>query len=161
MPEYAGTIQSNLKADNVEKTSYFDLSYQDPDPKMAQLIANTTGEVIAEQVSKLAPGGETSSVHGTVWQEATLPEAQASPATKRNIVLGLVLGLILGFGVVFLMAYLDKSWSSLGEVEEVSGTPNLAAIPTFKTPTNTERLFSRRQVYNAMTLNYRSRRNDA
>ena len=133
VPEYAGTIQQHLQADNVEKTSYFEVRYDDPDPVMAQLIANTTSEVVAERASELAPGGEINSVHATVEQEANLPEDPVSPATERNIGVGLVLGLILGFGLVFLLAYLDKSWRSLEEVEEASGTSNLAAIPTFKT----------------------------
>jgi capsular polysaccharide biosynthesis protein len=133
VPESAETIQANLQADNVEKTSYFEVRYEDPDPVMAQLIANTTSEVVAERAPELAPGGEINSVHATVQQEATLPEDPVRPATERNIGVGLALGLILGFGLVFLLAYLDKSWRSLEEVEEVSGTPNLAAIPTFKT----------------------------
>jgi len=132
VPVSAETIQQHLQADNIEKTSYFELRYEDPDPVMAQLIANTTSEVVAERATELAPGGEINSVHATVEQEATLPDDPVSPATERNIGVGLALGLILGFGLVFLLAYLDKSWRSLGEVEEVSGTPNLAAIPTFK-----------------------------
>ena len=132
VPESAETIQANLQTDNIEKTSYFEVRYDDPDPVMAQLIANTTSEVVAERAPELAPGGEINSIHATVQQEATLPEDPVSPVIERNIGIGLALGLILGFGLVFLLAYLDKSWRSLEEVEEASGTPNLAAIPKFK-----------------------------
>ncbi len=160
-PESYAAIQGNLSAEPVEKSQFVKVSYRDTDPEKAQLGANTAGEVLSERASEIAPSAGTSSITAKVWEEALLPSAPMSPDLKRNVFLALILGLILGFGLAFLLAYLDDTWKSLQEVEEVSGTPNLAAIPTFKAHKSVKRKSSRRQPYDAVTPIYRNRRDIA
>lgn len=57
-----------------------------------------------------------------------------SPDPVRNGALALVLGLMLGVGLAFLLEYLDDSWRSPEEVEQVSGVPTFGVIPEFKVP---------------------------
>jgi capsular polysaccharide biosynthesis protein len=40
-------------------------------------------------------------------------------------------GIMLGIGLALLMEYLDRSWRSPEEVEQVSGVPTFATIPEF------------------------------
>ena len=156
----AESTVGNLSAEAAPKSLLIDVSYRDPDPERAQLVANTAGEVLSERAPKIAPGGD-DTITATVWEEATLPNNLVSPDLKRNVFVALILGLILGFGLVFVLAYLDDSWSSPQEIEEVSGTPNLAAIPTFKAHKNMKRKSPRRPLSDTVTPIYRNKRHIA
>jgi capsular polysaccharide biosynthesis protein len=46
------------------------------------------------------------------------------------------LGLMLGIGLALLMEYLDYSWRSPEEVEQISGVPTFATIPEFRFATS-------------------------
>jgi capsular polysaccharide biosynthesis protein len=63
-----------------------------------------------------------------------MPESPVSPNPARNILLGLLLGVMVGVGLAFLLDYLDDDWSSLEEVEKVSGVATFGVIPAFKAP---------------------------
>lgn len=43
-----------------------------------------------------------------------------------------MLGLMLGTGAAFLLEYLDDSWRSPEEAEQVSGVPTFGMVPAFK-----------------------------
>jgi capsular polysaccharide biosynthesis protein len=53
----------------------------------------------------------------------------------RNGLLAAVFGLMLGTGLALLMEYLDYSWRSPEEVEQISGVPTFATIPEFAVAT--------------------------
>jgi capsular polysaccharide biosynthesis protein len=46
--------------------------------------------------------------------------------------LALVAGGALGVALAFLLEYLDDSWGSPEEAEQISGVPTFGVIPTFK-----------------------------
>jgi receptor protein-tyrosine kinase len=50
----------------------------------------------------------------------------------RNGLLALAVGLIIGVGLAFLLEYLDDSWDSPEEMEQVSGAPTFGIIPEIK-----------------------------
>jgi len=156
----AESTVGNLSAEAAPKSLLIDVSYRDPDPERAQLVSNTAGEVLSERAPEIAPGGD-DTITATVWEKATLPNNPVSPDLKRNVFLALILGLILGFGLVFVLSFLDNSWRSAQEIEEVSGTPNLAAIPTFKVHKNVKRKSSRRPLPGTVTPIYRRKRHIA
>jgi capsular polysaccharide biosynthesis protein len=126
------TLPGTLSAEVITDTTFVQMFYKDTDPERAQRIVDAAGEVLSERISEVSPG--TGSVTATVWQSATLPEAPVSPDPVRNILLGLLLGVMVGVGLAFLLDYLDDDWSSLEEVEKVSGVATLGVIPAFKIP---------------------------
>ena len=131
MPEQsAGALLDNLSAQQDPGTTFIDVSYRDSDPKRAQLVANTVGEVFSRQVSRISPN--VSGVAATVWEPATLPQSPVSPDPARNGVVALALGILLGAGLASLLEYLDDSWDSPEEAERISGVSTLGAIPRFE-----------------------------
>ena len=54
------------------------------------------------------------------------------PRPLRNGFVALLFGLMLGVGLAFLLDYLDDSWRSPAEVEQISGVPTYALIPQHK-----------------------------
>lgn len=122
----------NLSVEQVGNTQFIQVSYSDPNPERARRVANTVGEVFADQVSEVSPSAN--SITATLWERAIAPESPASPNVLLNTLLALVLGLMLGVGLAFLMEYLDDSWRSPEEVEQISGVPTFGIIPEFKVP---------------------------
>ncbi len=123
-PEY---LLSNLSAEPVGDTQFILVSYTDPDPERARLIANTVGSVFSEKVSDLSP--DTAVLTATVWERAEVPSEPVSPDPVRNGLLAMVLGGMLGVALALLLEFLDDSWRSPEEAEQVSGVPTLGVIP--------------------------------
>ena len=120
----------NLSAEQIGTTSFIDVSYTDTKPERAQLIVNTVGEVFSDEVSEASPSAN--SITATVWERALLPDSPVAPSPLRDVFLALALGLMLGGGLAFLLEYLDNSWETPDEVEQISGVPNFGVIPAFK-----------------------------
>jgi capsular polysaccharide biosynthesis protein len=125
------SLQQNLTAQPIEETQFMVISFEDPSPKRAQLVANTVGDVLSDRVAELGPEGS-GSITATVWERAAVPQSPVSPDLIRNVFLALVMGLMLGVGLAFLLNYLDDSWSSADEVEQFSGVPTFGVVPKSK-----------------------------
>ncbi|CAN5758294.1 hypothetical protein BH23ACT11_BH23ACT11_28080 [soil metagenome] len=120
----------NLTVEPVANTQTIEVSYMHPDPEQAQRIANTVGDVFSQQVSEVSPSAN--AITATVWERAAAPEQPVEPNPLRNGLLALFLGLMLGVGLAFLLDYLDDSWRSPDEVQQVSGVPTYGIVPEFK-----------------------------
>ncbi len=120
----------NLSVKQVANTQFIEVSYRDASPAESRQILNTVGDVFSKQVSEVSPSAN--AVTATVWEQATTPEAPASPNPLRDGILALVLGGMLGIGLAFLLEHMDDRWRSPEEVEQVSGVPTFGIIPEFK-----------------------------
>jgi capsular polysaccharide biosynthesis protein len=86
-------LLDNLTVEQVENTSFILLSYEAANPKRAQQIANTVGEVSSELISERSVGD--SKLKATVYEEASVPVSRVSPHPLRNGLLTLAIGLVL------------------------------------------------------------------
>jgi capsular polysaccharide biosynthesis protein len=118
---------ANLSVEQVPNTQFIQVGYTDPSPERAQRVANATGKVFSEQISEVSPSA--SAITATVWDPAVVSDYPVSPNPLRNGLLALMLGLMLGVGLAFLLEYLDDSWRSPEEVEQISGVPTIGIIP--------------------------------
>jgi capsular polysaccharide biosynthesis protein len=125
----AGEVLANMSVEPDPGTMFINVSYKDSDPQRAQLIANTIAEMSSQKISDVMLGANP--IVARIWQPATLPENPVSPNPVRNSIVALLLGGILGVGLAFLLEYVDDSWNSPEEVEEVTGVPTFGVIPAF------------------------------
>jgi capsular polysaccharide biosynthesis protein len=123
-------LLAELSAEQMPNTQFIEVSYKDPNPERAQRVVNSVGQEFSEQVSNVS--SSTNSITATVWEPAVTPNEPVSPNPVRNALLALALGLMLGVGLAFLLEYLDDTWRSAEEVEQISGVPTLGAIPEVK-----------------------------
>jgi capsular polysaccharide biosynthesis protein len=86
--------------------------------------------VFSKEISEVSQSAN--AVTATVWEPAVVSDEPASPDFKRNVLLALILGLMFGVGLAFLREYLDDSWSSPEEVEQISGVSTYGVIPTIE-----------------------------
>ena len=122
-------LLGNLTVEQIETSQIIQLSYTNTDPERATQIVNTVSQVSSERIS--ATSAVASNIEATVIERAIAPVAPVSPDPLRNGVLATVLGLMLGIGLALLMEYLDHSWRSPEEVEQILGVPTFATIPDF------------------------------
>ncbi len=125
-------VLGNMSVQQAGATQVVEITYRDTDPERAQLVANTVGEVFSEQVEDVSTSAN--SITATVWQEARLPDAPASPNPLRDGLAALVLGGLLGLGLAFLLEYLDDRWRSPEEAEQITGVPTFGMIRKFELP---------------------------
>ena len=96
-------LLENLEAQQIPETQFIQVTYSDPSPERARLVADTVGEVFSEQISEVSP--RVYAVTATVWEPAEVPDEPVSPDLKVNILMALVVGLALGVGLAFLLEY--------------------------------------------------------
>jgi capsular polysaccharide biosynthesis protein len=126
-PEY---VQGSMGVEQIPDTQLLVVSFRDPSPERAQLIANTIGDALSERLPELGPNSS-GSITATVWEQAALPYSPVSPDLMRNVLVALALGLMLGIGLAFLVDYLDDRWRSVNEVEQFSRVPTFGVVPEF------------------------------
>ena len=122
-------VLNNLTIEQMESSQLLLLSYKDTDPQRAEQVVNTVGQVSSERIS--ASSAIASNIEANVIEKAIVPGTPISPQPLRNGLLAAVFGLMLGTGLALLMEYLDYSWRSPEEVEQISGVPTFATIPEF------------------------------
>jgi capsular polysaccharide biosynthesis protein len=122
-------LLQDLTIQQVESSQFIQLTYTGTDPERAAQIVNTVGQVSSERIA--AASATANNITATVYQKAEVPDHPSSPDPLRNGLLAGVLGLMLGIGLALLMEYLDYSWRSPEEVEQISGVPTFAIIPEF------------------------------
>ena len=103
-----GELLENLSVEQIENTGFIELSYRDTDPRRAQRVVNTVGEVSSERIPEAffgtaIPVTILSPITVTMYEDAPLPDAPVSPKPLRNGLLALVLGLVVGIGLALLM----------------------------------------------------------
>lgn len=125
-------LKERLSAEQIGTTQFIEVKYRDTKPERAQRVGNAVGDVFSEQVSEVSPSAN--SITATVWERAALPESPVSPDLLLNTLLALALGTMLGVVMAFLVEYLDDSWTSAEEVEQISGVPTFGVVPQFKVP---------------------------
>jgi capsular exopolysaccharide synthesis family protein len=130
LPMTSENLLSHLSAEQVNASQFVQISYTDSDPQRAQQVVNAVAEVLSRQISEKASisGGVTVSV----WETAVVPDAPVSPNLLRIALVALIAGLMLGVSLAFVMEYLDDSWRSSEEAEQVSGVPTLGVIPEIR-----------------------------
>ena len=120
-------VLAGLSAQPLPETQFIEVSYSHPDPEVAREVVNAVGEVFSERIANTSDG----SITARVWEKAETPTAAVSPQPTYNGFFALVLGVFVGLVLVFLLEYLDDSWRSPEDAEQVSGVPNLAVVPKF------------------------------
>jgi capsular polysaccharide biosynthesis protein len=124
-----GTFLTNLEVSVIENTQFIEVNYRDSDPERAQRVVNTLGDVFSKRIAEVNPRG--SVMTATVWEPAGVPGEPISPNPLRNGLVALMVGAVLGAGLALLLEFLDDSWRSPEEAEQVSGVPTFGAIPAF------------------------------
>ena len=134
VPRSAGAVVGETKAEVVTGTNLIDISVTDPDPVVAQKLANGVGSAFVAQIQNYQPGapagpGTVPTEPAYVFQTAPLPTAPLSSGLKRQMILGGIFGLLISVLLVLLLDYLDITAKTPEELERRLGLPVLGVVP--------------------------------
>jgi succinoglycan biosynthesis transport protein ExoP len=102
---------AHLTAEQIKATQFIEVRYEDSDPKRAQQVANTIGEVVSQQVSEVSSSAY--DVTATVWDSAQVPDQPVRPNLILYIGVALVVGSMLGVALACLREYWTDRRKSL------------------------------------------------
>ena len=121
----AGAIQGKISVETEEDTRIVTIVVKDPDPVMAQQLADAIREVSAKKIVDVM---KVEMVN--VVDTANLSTAPSSPNTRNNVILGGALGVLLAVGIILLQHYSNDTIKNTDDVEHYLGLNVLASIPT-------------------------------
>ena len=126
----SGGLLSGLSAEVIPETQFIEVTYVDSNPERARRAVNAVGTAFSKRISEVSQS--TSNITAVVWEPAITPAYPVSPTPWRDGIIALVMGGMLGLGLAFVLEFLDDSWQSPEEAEQVSGVPTFGVIPEFE-----------------------------
>jgi capsular polysaccharide biosynthesis protein len=103
----AGKVISNMSVESDPGSALIHVTYEDSDPKKAQLVANAIGRVVSQKLSEVRLGSNR--INTKIWKPAKLPSTAVSPKPLRNGIITLVVGLALVLAWAFVRGALRNS----------------------------------------------------
>ncbi len=106
----------------------------DPDPALAQSLANGLADAFVEVVQEFEPGASEGAVPrlpAYVFERAQLPSVPLPSQQLQAVVLAMMFGLLVSVGTAFLLDYLDLSVRTAADVERRLELPVVGVIPSF------------------------------
>jgi Capsular polysaccharide biosynthesis protein len=120
----AAQIRGMVSAASINDTEAFRITVTNPNPLVAQNIANTIATVAPAEIKRVVKAGAVE-----VIDYATIPFMPSSPDVKRNTLIGVLIGLVLSAIVVILLEMVDTAVRSEEDLTEIFDIPVLGVIP--------------------------------
>lgn len=127
-------VAAATRASLVPGTLLIKVAVVDPDPSVAQSLADGITNAFVSKIQQFEPGAPAAT--GTVpaaaiyvFEPANLPTAPLPTGSAQRYVVGALFGLVASVGVILLLDYLDLSIKSAEEAERRIGLPVLGVIP--------------------------------
>ncbi|EOH91960.1 YveK family protein [Enterococcus villorum] len=107
-----------------ENSQMFSIVATDPDPKLAQYIANITAEKFQKNAKKLLNVDRIS-----IISKATLSDTPTEPHKKIVLAKGLIIGLFIGLMLLLILEFMDRTISDSETIKNEFETVVLGSIP--------------------------------
>lgn len=118
--EVLGSLTVTPRAD----TQILEIKYINTDKTLAKnLVDSVTSEFITYSI-ELIPNGNVK-----IIESVKLPEEPASPNKKLNVAIAFMLGLMVSVGLAFLLEFMDNTFKTKEQLEQILGVPVIGAIP--------------------------------
>jgi len=117
-------VLSGLTVTPAANTQILEITYISKDRNLSKEVLDSITNQFIKTSTDLIPNGNVKIV-----EPAELPENPASPNKKLNIAIAFLLGLMVSVGLAFLLEFLDNTFKSKDQLEQILGIPVIGAIP--------------------------------
>lgn len=149
LEEGYNAFTERVSVETLTDTRIIAITVTDPDPAMAQILANEICKVASKHIKSVM---DIQAVN--VADEANLPTSPASPSIAKWTALGLLLGAFLCAMVIIVRFLLDDTIKTSEDIERYLELSTLAMIPIIEAPDkNKKKKGSRRRHYDEEMAN--------
>ena len=120
-----GALEGQITVSSVQNSQVIKIVVNNPDPKLAVEIANTTASIFQKEIVPLM---KVDNVNILAAAELSENPSPVKPDPKLNMAIAAVIGLMLGVGVAFLLEYLDTTMKTEQDIEDLLGLPIIGLV---------------------------------
>jgi capsular polysaccharide biosynthesis protein len=117
-------VLKNLTVTPGANTQILEIKYVSTDKELAKDVVQSVTTEFIRTSTQLIPNGNVK-----VIESVKLPESPSSPNKKLNIAIAFLLGLMVSAGLAFLLEFMDDTFKTKEQLEEILGVPVIGAIP--------------------------------
>ncbi|NSB16565.1 YveK family protein [Clostridium beijerinckii] len=117
-------VLEDLTVTPAANTQILEIKYISKDRNLSKEVLDSVTNQFIKTSTDLIPNGNVKIV-----EPAELPKNPASPNKKLNIAIAFLLGLMISVGLAFLLEFLDNTFKSKEQLEQILGVPVIGAIP--------------------------------
>ncbi|WP_270565913.1 YveK family protein [Clostridium beijerinckii] len=117
-------VLAGLTVTPAANTQILEITYISKDRNLSKEVLDSITNQFIKTSTDLIPNGNVKIV-----EPAELPENPASPNKKLNIAIAFLLGLMISVGLAFLLEFLDNTFKTKDQLEQILGVPVIGAIP--------------------------------
>jgi len=128
----------NLRSENIlstltvvprADTQILEIGYTNPDKMIARDVVDSVTNEFIRSSKDLIPNGNVK-----IIESVKIPESPVSPNRKMNIAIAFILGLMISIGLSFLLEFMNNTFKTREQMEEMLGVPVLGTIPEYSKP---------------------------
>ena len=117
-------LKGMISAQSVNSTEVFSITVTSPNPREAELLANTIVRILPEKIAAIVEGSS-----ARIVDYAVAPAGKASPNLSKNTLTGAMVGFVLACGIVVIMELMDDQIHDSDYLIQTYDIPVLAVIP--------------------------------
>jgi len=105
-------------------TQILEIKYTSTDKVLSRDLVNAVTTQFIKTSTDLIPNGNVK-----IIESVKMPENPVSPNKKMNIAIAFLLGLMISVGFAFLLEFMDNTFKTKEQLEQILGVPVIGAIP--------------------------------
>lgn len=117
-------VLESLTVTPATNTQILEIKYISKDRNLSKEILDSITSEFIKTSTELIPNGNVK-----IIEPAKLPENPASPNKKLNIAIAFLLGIMISIGLSFLLEFMDNTFKTKEQLEQILGVPVIGAIP--------------------------------
>ncbi len=128
----------NLQSENIlntltvvprADTQILEIGYTNPDKIIARNVVDSVTNEFIRSSKDLIPNGNVK-----IIESVKIPESPVSPNRKMNIAIAFIIGFMISIGLSFLLEFMNNTFKTREQMEEMLGVPVLGTIPEYSKP---------------------------
>ena len=120
----SGDVLKNLTVTPSANTQILEIKYISTDKLLSRDLVDAVTSQFIRTSTELIPNGNVK-----IIESVRLPESPVSPNKKMNIAIGFLFGLLISVGLAFLLEFMDNTFRTKEQLEEILGIPVIGTIP--------------------------------
>jgi capsular polysaccharide biosynthesis protein len=105
-------------------TQILEIKYISTDKVLSMKLVDAVTTEFIKTSTELIPNGNVK-----IIESVKMPESPVSPNKKMNIAIAFLLGIMISVGFAFLLEFMDNTFKTKEQLEQILGVPVIGAIP--------------------------------